>query len=318
MSINNLPLLSVIIPYYNHNQYIRKTLDSIISDTYPNKEIIIINDGSTEVDDSNIRDWILEYKESLSILYIKRENCGVSKTMNELIRLAKGDYILPCSSDDFFINNTIYERIELLKKHSDKSILISDNIVIDENDALLFNSNLFEMRQGIKTNYYSNAGLKIELIKRWGLAGPSWLAKKELFEVIGLYDESLIVEDWDFILRALSKNLILFYDQPVSAYRIHKNNTAYNLHKKKRISQDLAKTAYQNIKHFDSLNIKILLYKQYLYICLALYRMDIDNACFHSSIKQDYKTGKISWFEYLLFETMILKDLIYKKFKYTR
>ena len=56
--MKNKPLVSFLIPYYNHKQYIGQTLDSILNDTYPNKEIVIINDGSTDTDISVINDWI--------------------------------------------------------------------------------------------------------------------------------------------------------------------------------------------------------------------------------------------------------------------
>jgi alpha-1,3-rhamnosyltransferase len=79
MNTNNFPLVSVLIPFYNHNRFIKKTLDSILEDSYPNKEIIIINDGSTDPDDSNITAWIEDNSESIPVSYSKRENRGVTK-----------------------------------------------------------------------------------------------------------------------------------------------------------------------------------------------------------------------------------------------
>jgi Glycosyltransferases involved in cell wall biogenesis len=105
MNTNKLPLVSILIPFYNHNHFIKQTLDSIKEDTYENKEIIIINDGSSNPEDSNITNWMQQHPE-IQTTYIKRENRGVTKTLNELIRMANGDYILPCASDDYFIENT--------------------------------------------------------------------------------------------------------------------------------------------------------------------------------------------------------------------
>ncbi len=92
--MHKLPLVSILIPYYNHKQYVAQTLDSILNDTYPNKEIVIINDGSTDPDISVINDWIERNSSKLSINLISRANKGITKTFNELARTSKGKYII--------------------------------------------------------------------------------------------------------------------------------------------------------------------------------------------------------------------------------
>jgi glycosyltransferase involved in cell wall biosynthesis len=258
MNTNKLPLVSILIPFYNHNHFIKQTLDSIKEDTYENKEIIIINDGSSNPDDSNILKWVNEHPE-VKVQYIKRENKGLTKTLNELIDLARGEYILVCASDDYLINNTINSRIAILKNKPEKMILISDNIVVDNESQVISNSNLFEFRRkGKKTNYFTDNGLKKELIGRWALAGPCFLAKKEIYTTIGKYDESLIIEDWDFFLRAAAKNLILFYDAKVSAYRIHENNTIKN--------PDISLRMYENHIFVAKKNLKLFTFPFNLYL----------------------------------------------------
>ena len=68
------PLVSFIIPFYNHNHFVKQTLDSILDDTYSNKEIIIINDGSPDPNDDNITKWIKKkFSNNLYKVYKKRE-----------------------------------------------------------------------------------------------------------------------------------------------------------------------------------------------------------------------------------------------------
>ncbi|MDB9938744.1 glycosyltransferase family 2 protein [Candidatus Thioglobus sp.] len=114
-------LVSFLIPYYNHKQYVGQTLDSILNDTYPNKEVIIINDGSTDNDIGVINDWIDRNSNTLPIKFISRENKGITKTFNELARASKGKYIVFCASDDYLINNTIKDRVSILEKKSRKN-----------------------------------------------------------------------------------------------------------------------------------------------------------------------------------------------------
>lgn len=254
MNINSYPLVSVIIPFYNHNQFIKKTLDSIIEDSYPNKEIVIINDGSTDPNDSNITQWIKDHKNLIKINYIKRENKGLTKTLNELVKISRGKYLLICASDDYLINNTVSKRVELLEEveAKNKLILISDNIVVDNNDTLLFESNLFEFRRTNIEKLSSDDGLKYSIIKQWSFAGPSWIANRKLFDEHNLYfDENLLVEDWDFFLRIIAKNYALFYNEKVSAYRWEVNKSYSNDSAVKRIQNDLRQTALKNSQIFE-------------------------------------------------------------------
>lgn len=262
MNSISFPLLSIIIPFYNHNHFIKQTLDSVLEDTYPNKEIIIINDGSSNPNDSNITQWLEQHQAEILIQYIKRENKGLTKTLNELIMLSKGKFIAICASDDYFINNTFQERIVILENNEDKMMILGDNIVINNDDKILFKSNLFEARKHKLKNYLTNFGLKRMIIKKWGMAGPCWLAKKDLFNEVGLFDENLIVEDWDFMLRVVAKNLAIFYpDKPVSAYRLHGNNTVSDPTKQIRMWEDLYYTAKKHIKSFKNPYFKYLMWK---------------------------------------------------------
>lgn len=256
------PLISVIIPYYNHNRFVKQTLDSILADPYPNKEIIIINDGSTKTDDSSITEWIEEHQHEIDITYRKRENKGITKTLNEMLTLAKGQYIAHIASDDFFINNTFTERVSLLQTHSDKLMLLSDAITVDDEGNKLFESAMFEQRGGKKEFYFTDKGLKKEIIKRWCVVGPTTFIDKRLFEQIGGYDETLFYEDWDLFLRAVSQDLILFHDRTVAAHRWHKNNASSNPKTEYMRAKDLAQTAKQNLKNFP-LPYKIMLWKRY-------------------------------------------------------
>ena len=223
----NKPLVSFLIPYYNHKQYVGQTLDSILNDTYPNKEIIIINDGSTDTDISVINDWIERNSNTLPINFVSRENKGITKTFNELARISKGKYIVFCASDDYLINNTIRDRVSILEKNQEKMVLIADTSVVDGNSETIHKSSIDDWmpyKRSNKENYFSDEGLAYEIINRWTLPGPCSMMNKKLFIESGGYDETLFLEDWDFYLRAAAQKSIIYYDQKVAAYRLHGKN----------------------------------------------------------------------------------------------
>jgi glycosyltransferase involved in cell wall biosynthesis len=233
----------------------------MFNDSYPNKEIIIINDGSSNKDDSNITNWIEKHKDKIDIKYISRKNVGLTKTLNELISLSNGKYIVLCASDDYLINDTVTKRVELLQQNPDKLMVLSDAIVVDNNDKKIMDSSMSELYTANKENYKTDDGLKYEIITNWSIAGATHLIDKKLYEEIGLYNKNLIVEDWDFFLRAVAKDYILFYDEKVSAYRQHDTNLSSNPKKALRMHEDLYNSALKHLNLFDEKYKKLLLEK---------------------------------------------------------
>jgi len=290
MNLDSQPLVSILIPFYNHNHFIKFTLDSILEDTYPNKEIIIINDGSSNPDDSNIVSWIKEHKDKISITYIQRENRGVTKTLNELITLSKGRYIVISASDDYLINNTLQKRVQLLQENPHKLLLLSDNIVVNDNGEQIYGSNLFEYRKSKKKNYTNENKLKQTIITRWSAAGACFMVNKKIYKEIGNYDETLIVEDWDFFLRAVAKNLILFYDEKVSAYRLHDNNTINNPNVALKMNQNQAFVARKNL-HLFSFPYNIYLFRRYIKYMIKVRKRE-EKFPYNLTLYKKYKTKK--------------------------
>lgn len=102
--MNRLPLISVLIPVYNGEKYIKECLDSIINQTYSNLEIIIVDDGSTDSTAEICKKYVLKDKR---IDFIQKENGGVSSARNTLIKAAKGHYIQFIDADDWIEPNMI-------------------------------------------------------------------------------------------------------------------------------------------------------------------------------------------------------------------
>ncbi len=264
--MHRTPLVSILIPYYNHKQYVGQTLDGILNDTYPNKEIVIINDGSTDTDISVINDWIERNSSKLPINFISRANKGITKTFNELARTSKGEYIIFCASDDYLINNTISDRVSILEKNQEKMVLIADTSVVDGNSKPIHKSSIGEwLKYSNKENYFSDDGLKYEIINRWSLTGPCSMMNKKLFIESGGYDETLLLEDWDFYLRAAANNSILYYDQQVAAYRLDGNNFTSSSNKNFKLLKSLYLTANKNYKLFNKPYSRHLLNKKIRY-----------------------------------------------------
>lgn len=129
-SLNNMPLVSVIIPAYNAEKFIAQTIDSVISQTYSNWELIVVNDGSTD----NTLHIVQTYSNNdHRISFISKPNTGVSDTRNTGIAKAKGDYIGLLDADDVWLPINLEKKITVLKENPSIDFVFSNMYQADKN-----------------------------------------------------------------------------------------------------------------------------------------------------------------------------------------
>ena len=273
---NGLPLVSIIIPCYNHEKYIAKTLNSIIEDTYPLKEIIIINDGSKDNSDLKIKEWLSVNEKEETVTYISRSNKGICATINEMISLSRGKYILPLASDDCLYGNNIAKRVQILEDRPDKSVLLNDALVIDDEDNVIMQSSSTDYWKADKNTYYKDDDILKSCIKAPRIAGPVILYRKDIFDVIGKYPEDLLFEDWYFYQRAASLRLILFVDFKVALYRLHGGNFSHasSPHTLK-IAKATLKVYRLNFWFYPGLKYKLLAAGNYLRVLVWYFKLKL-------------------------------------------
>ena len=231
---NNI-LISIIIPCYNDAQYIEQSVQSALNQSYPHKEVIVVDDGSDAVTKA-----VLQKLEPKITKLITQENQGQSTARNIGIGQAKGDYILVLDSDDYF-EPTFCEKALLvlediyIKLVASYMVRFNDNGIIDE---------------------YRNFGGDISTLILNNQATGSVLFRKKDFISIGGYDETMRsgFEDWEFYIRLLQDGGDLFViKEPLFYYRLRENSTTLRANK---IKYELLKYIYSKhqglyIAHFD-------------------------------------------------------------------
>jgi glycosyltransferase involved in cell wall biosynthesis len=256
--MNNYPLISILLPAYNHEQFISRTLDSILADNYPNKELIIIDDGSTDNTGKILEKWIEEHKNHFKIIFESRNNKGVTSTLNDLINLCSGEYLVFIHSDDYLLQDGIIKRYLYLCRNTDKSAVFADCIVVDGENRLITESGLTGFYNADKRKLYADESLKKEIISNWSVPGGTLMVKKKVYDSFK-YNPHYLVEDLDFYLRMSSLNQIGFLDEKVSAYRVHGNNTCLLDENFVKVRKALVHSLIRNSKYFP-LNYKLLSY----------------------------------------------------------
>ncbi len=212
------PLISVVIPVYNGSNYLKNAIDSAISQTYGNLEIIVVNDGST--DGGKTEAIALSYGNR--IRYIAKENGGVSTALNRGIKEARGDYISWLSHDDEFLPDKIEKQVNFLKKSKNKYVFIFGNYeVVDEKSSVLYEINLDHNMLSRKPLY---------AVLRGCINGCTTLIPKKSFEETGYFDEKLpATQDYDLWFRMVQKISIASMDDIFIKSRVHQEQGSRNI-----------------------------------------------------------------------------------------
>ena len=223
------PLVSVVISCYNYADFVGESISSVINQTYPNIELIVINDGSTDMS----HEVINESKKTHKFRYIKNSNKGIIATRNQALKTIKGEYILQLDADDTLPKNYVTEMV----KHA--SSTKSD---ITYSDFRTF---------GQLTEKSNFPQFSLEELKNHNFINISALLKVSAIRNLKFDKnlEGMTHEDWDFFLGlCLSGATAAKCNKTVLNYRIHgagRNNT---------LSDEKDKIKY--IKMFTYINSK--------------------------------------------------------------
>ena len=202
VSHHDKPLISVIIPVYNGEEFIRPALDNVISQQYPWIEIIVVNDGSTD----NTEAILMEL--NLPVRYYYQENKGPASARNCGIREATGEFIVFLDADDLWPENNL-------------NVLVDEMIKNPELDMIHGYAQM--MTRHLNDENFEFTGNPVESYPYYISAG---IYRKSVFDKTGLFDPGLkFSEDTDWFLRARELNCHLMRIEEVTLYvRRHDHN----------------------------------------------------------------------------------------------
>jgi glycosyltransferase involved in cell wall biosynthesis len=196
--MNEYPSISVILPVFNAEKYLKDCIESILEQTLNDFELIIINDGSTDNSISIIESYM---KQDDRIILISRKNYGLVETLNDGLRIAKGKYIARMDSDDIARNDRLEKQYDYLETNRDITVVGSLVKVIGDC------SEDFKAKALKKYNYVLNDNNQESFLLKIGLVcHPTIMFKRDIIYSFGMYrDKYYTSEDYDFYLRLLKK-----------------------------------------------------------------------------------------------------------------
>ncbi len=227
------PLVSIICLAYNHENFVVETLNSVIQQNYQPIELIIVDDYSKDRTKLEINNWLLSHPE---VQFIANEfNIGNTKSFNNALKIAKGEYIIDLAADDLLLPNGIQMQVNAFQKSKFKNLgVVYGNAEIINEDGS-FNSFYFPVDKNGKVISKRIIGDIYSSVLSTGdsICSVSALFKKSVFDFLGGYDETLAYEDLDSWIRASREYEFDFIDEVLVRKRMVTNSLGSNFYKKK-------------------------------------------------------------------------------------
>jgi glycosyltransferase involved in cell wall biosynthesis len=210
------PSISAAIRAYNVERYIGESLRSILSQTHPPDEVIVVDDGSTD----GTLDELARFRGEVRV--VKQANMGVAAAFNRCFEEARAEYVASCDADDIWEPNKLERQVETIGAHADIDILIGG-------------ARFFGHATGPRASY-PGAGIldRPELARSLYRANfvchSSTVIRRGLYQRLGPMVDGILCEDYDYWLRALAAGAVVFYDPTVLVgYRTHDHQVSNDL-----------------------------------------------------------------------------------------
>ncbi|WP_416422111.1 glycosyltransferase family A protein [Pseudomonas sp. App30] len=221
------PLVSILVPCYNHELYIEECLLSILRQDYDNVELIVVNDGSTDSSGEKIK----ALAQAHSFQYYEQSNQGVSAALNLALSHARGDFIITPDSDDVMLPGRLKLQVSHLQQHPEVGCVGGRVIFIDARGAEIKR----EASSYVDIERFDFARL---LEQAYSVGAPVAMYRREAIERVGGYDPSIRIQDFQMTLKIAHLGYTIdVLPQALTLYRRHDTN--------------ISKTAYKSQLTYD-------------------------------------------------------------------
>lgn len=217
--MNEQPLVSVIVSCYNHAPYIEECLLSILHQSYPNLELLVVDDGS---DDGSV-EIIKKLNTKYTFDFRAQANQGLVNTLNDCIARSRGSLVAPFGSDDVMLPDRIKIQVEYMQDKPEVGICAGNILSIDSEGSLLHKRN--------KTRPFRRLSFEdVFLGNKPTAPAPTLLFRREALETVGGFDPDIALEDLSVILKITSAGYAVdVLEETLAKYRKHPKNTYKNM-----------------------------------------------------------------------------------------
>lgn len=228
--MQNNPKISVLLPVYNCELYIKEAIDSILNQTFSDFELLIIDDASTD----KTVEIIKSFSDSRIILTQKSRNSGLIDSLNFGISVAKGEYIARMDGDDISLPERFYKQVDFLETNP--------NIIMCGTAYKTFGVIEKEIRHPL-----SHEKIAVQLCLNSAFGHPTVMGKKSIFEKYNYNKDFEKVEDYELWSRLIFEGQVANIDEVLLFYRVHENQVS---------------TLFNNVQRIKNVEIQLFLFKK--------------------------------------------------------
>ncbi len=230
-------LVSVVIATRNYGQYISHAITSVVQQTYPHWELIIVDDGSTDATPAVVAKWC----DNPRIRYYRLEGAGQSQAKNLGIRLSQGEFIAFLDADDLWLPDKLTKQVACLRQHPAAGVAYTRRILIGPDGTAIAEPN------GTSSIDYPSGWILDRLLIRNFVCFSSSIVRKTVFDHIGLFDESRTMAiDYDLWLRVARHYRFVCIDEPLVQYRTGHNNLSRRVDERGQIALSIIQKLMTN------------------------------------------------------------------------
>lgn len=216
------PLVSVIIPCYNHDKFVQESIQSVINQTYKNIELIVIDDGSKDSSVQVVQEMIRDCEERFTNFEFRhRPNKGVSATLNEAMEWCTGKYVALLASDDIIFTHKTQVQVDFLEKNEDITAVCGGVEIIDKN------RNVTEVKLKPERTY----DFESIIMHKFELPTATQMIRLDALLEVGGFNPDIVLEDWYMWLKLSQIGKIHYLHQILASYRKHDSNFSNNSEK---------------------------------------------------------------------------------------
>jgi glycosyltransferase involved in cell wall biosynthesis len=215
--VERLPLVSVVCLCYNQRDWIEEAVDSVQQQTYPNIELVIADDGSTDGSQEVIRQIHSRHPDVRIFLSdVNRGNCAA---FNAAFRETRGEFVVDLAADDVMLPERIEKQVKKFAElDNGYGVVFTDADYIDAKGRFLYR-HFDALRRNKLIREVPEGDVFREVVSRYFIAAPTMLIRRAVLDAIGGYDEMLAYEDFDFWVRSSRFFKYAFLDEPLTKIR---------------------------------------------------------------------------------------------------
>ncbi len=214
----SLPVVTVLVTSYNHERFIEESILSVINQNYPNIQLIVIDDGSSD----SSPDIIKHLANSHGFKYVLQQNVGLAAALNRGISLAEGKYFVMLSADDVALPSRLKKQVAVLEARRDVAVCGGYYIEIDEDGSVIKMPKQLEARDLNFEDLFTR--------RKEGIKAPTAMMRTAVLRSVEGYDPDIHLEDiymWLKITGAGHKAHVMA--EPLAYYRKHAGNQSRNM-----------------------------------------------------------------------------------------